>query len=78
MSATPQEIRAAISGAKSRQSESEPRGVCTLSFVAGDVSGEGMTEEACASAARLTRAAKLTWVEEKTIPGGDMGHGNRA
>ncbi len=69
MSATPQEIKAAIESEKSGQTKHGPRGVCTLSFVAGDVSEKGMTEAACATAAQVTQAAGMTWVEEKTHHG---------
>jgi hypothetical protein len=64
MSATPWEVEAVIAREKSKQSSHAPRGVCTLSFAAGDITGERMTEEACKAAAQLTEAKAVTWVEE--------------
>jgi hypothetical protein len=76
MSAPPAEVKAIIAREKSKQSKDAPRGVCTLSFVGGDITGEGMTEEACTAVAQLTEATAVTWVEEQPIPGEEMDHGN--
>jgi hypothetical protein len=45
MSATPSEIEAIIAREKAKQSKHKPRGACPLSFVGGDITSDGMTEE---------------------------------
>ena len=76
MSATPPEVEAIIAREKSNQSKDEPSGVCTLSFVGGDITAEEMTEEACTAVAQLSEATAVTWVEGQPIPREEMDHGN--
>jgi hypothetical protein len=75
MSATPPEVEAIIAREKTKQSKDASRGVCTLSFAGGDISGEGMTEGACTAVAQLTEATAVTWVERQPIPREDHGNG---
>jgi hypothetical protein len=72
----PSQIAAVIASEISRQSKNAPSGTCTLSFGSGDIVESGMTNDACTTAARLTNATAVTWVENIIVPGEDMDHGN--